>query len=63
MVMNLELKASLNFGLCRAKDPITDFLRDHLDIRYYSTNLFDDHYFETKMTGLALYVHNFNSLF
>ncbi|MFZ1520267.1 MAG: hypothetical protein WAU11_15930 [Ignavibacteriaceae bacterium] len=43
--------------------PLTNFLHDHIDIRYYNTNLFDDHYLETKMTGLALYVHNLNSLF
>ena len=46
-----------------AKDPITDFFRDHLDIRYYNTNYFADHDFETKMTGLAFYVHNLNELF
>jgi len=38
-------------------------LRDHIDIRYYNTNYFDGDWRETKMTGLALYVHNINSLF
>jgi hypothetical protein len=46
-----------------AKHPITDFLRDHLDIRYYNTNYFANHDLETKMTGLAFYVHNLNELF
>lgn len=46
-----------------AKDPITNFLRDHIDIRYYNTNYFSGDWRETKMTGLALYVHNINSLF
>jgi len=46
-----------------AKDPFTYFLRDHIDIRYYNTNYFDGDWRETKMTGLALYVHNINSLF
>ena len=61
-----ELRAKGIFKLWAlwAKDPFTDFLRDHIDIRYYNTNYFDDHdWFETKMTGLALYVHNLNSLF
>ena len=32
--------------------------------KFDNTNYFDDHdWFETKMTGLALYVHNLNSLF
>ena len=60
-----ELRAKGIFKLWAlwANDPITDFLRDHIDIRYYNTNFFADHYLETKMTGLALYVHNLNSLF
>lgn len=61
-----ELRAKGIFKLWAlwAKEPFTDFLRDHIDIRYYNTNYFDDHdWFETKMTGLALYVHNLNSLF
>lgn len=61
-----ELKAKGIFKLWAlwAKDPFTDFLRDHIDIRYYNTNFFDNHeWAETKMTGLALYVHNLNSLF
>lgn len=61
-----ELKAKGIFKLWAlwAKDPFTDFLRDHIDIRYYNTNFFDNHeWAETKMTGHALYVHNLNSLF
>ncbi len=46
-----------------SKETIADFLRDHIDIRYYSTDYFDGNWKETKMTGLALYVHNLNSLF
>ena len=53
-----ELRAKGFFKLCAlwAKDPITDFLRDHIDIRYYNTNYFEYDFTETKMTGLALYV-------
>jgi hypothetical protein len=60
-----ELRAKGIFKLWAlwAKDPFTDFLRDHIDIRYYNTNYFDGDWRETKMTGLALYVHNLNSLF
>ena len=61
-----ELRAKGIFKLWAlwAKDPFTDFLRDHIDIRYYNTNFFDNHdWAESKMTGLALYVHNLNSLF
>jgi hypothetical protein len=61
-----ELRAKGIFKLWAlwAKDPFTDFLRDHIDIRYYNTNFFENHdWAETKMTGLALYVHNLNSLF
>ena len=50
------------FGLLE-QSPIIDFLRDHIDIRYYNTNYFANDWRETKMTGLALYVHNLNSLF
>jgi hypothetical protein len=60
-----ELRAKGLLKLCAlwAKHPVTDFLRDHFDIRYYNTNYFADHEFETKMTGLAFYVHNLNELF
>lgn len=46
-----------------ANDPITDFLCDHFDIRYYNTNYFTNTWNETKMTGLAFYFHNLNELF
>ena len=46
-----------------ARDPITDFFRDHFDIRYYNTNYFANHDFETKMTGLAFYIQRLNELF
>ena len=46
-----------------AKDPITDFLRDHIDIVYYYTAFFAGHPFETKMSGLAFYFSNIESLF
>jgi hypothetical protein len=60
-----ELRAKGIFKLWAlwAKEPFTDFLRDHIDIRYYNTDYFDGNWKETKMTGLALYVHNLNSLF
>ena len=60
-----ELRAKGLFRLYAlwAKDPITDFLRDHIDIVYYNTNLFAGHEFETKMSGLALYLTNLDSLF
>ena len=46
-----------------ANDPITDFFRDHIDIRYYNTNFFDSSSLETKMTGLAFYIQRLNELF
>jgi len=60
-----EIRAKGLLKLCAlwAKDPITDFLRDHFDIRYYNTDYFDYHPLQTKMTGLAFYVHNLNELF
>jgi len=58
-----RFKGFLKVAALWAKHPITDFLRDHFDIRYYNTNYFADHDFETKMTGLAFYVHNLNELF
>lgn len=60
-----ELRAKGLFKLCAlwAKDPITNFLRDHIDIRYYNTNFFEYDFTETKMTGLALYVSKLNELF
>jgi hypothetical protein len=60
-----EIRAKGLLKLCAlwAKDPITDFLRDHIDIRYYNTDYFDYHPLQTKMTGLAFYVHNLNELF
>ena len=58
-----RLKGFLKVAALWSKDPIMDFIRDHFDIRYYNTNYFADHFFETKMTGLAFYVHNLNELF
>jgi hypothetical protein len=60
-----EIRAKGLLKLCAlwAKDPITDFLRDHFDIRYYNTDYFDYHPLQTKMNGLAFYVHNLNELF
>jgi hypothetical protein len=60
-----EFRAKGLLKLCAlwAKHPITDFLRDHFDLRYYNTNFFADHELETKMTGIAFYVHNLNELF
>jgi len=60
-----EIGAKGLLKLCAlwAKDSITDFLRDHIDIRYYNTDYFDYHTLQTNMTGLAFYVHNLNELF
>jgi hypothetical protein len=60
-----EIRAKGLLKLCAlwAKHPVTDFLRDHFDIRYYNTNYFTDAWNETKMTGLAFYIHNLNELF
>jgi len=60
-----ELRAKGIFKLCAlwAEHSVTDFLRDHFDIRYYNTNSFAYHPLETNMTGLAFYVHNLNELF
>ena len=46
-----------------AKDPVTDVIRDHIDIRYFNTDYFEGSSFETKMTGMAFYIHNLDSLF
>jgi hypothetical protein len=61
----VELRAKGLFKLYAlwAKDPITDFIRDHIDIIYYHTNYFEYSDLETKMTGLAFYFHNLNELF
>lgn len=59
----LRAKGLLKLYALWAKDPITDFLCDHIDVRYYNTNFFDEGWNETRMTGLALYVHNLNELF
>ncbi len=59
----LRTKGLFKLWALWAKEPFTDFLRDHIDIRYYNTNYFADDWRATKMTGLALYVHNLNSLF
>ncbi len=59
----LRTKGLFKFWALWANDPITDFLRDHIDIRYYSTDFFSGDWRKTKMTGLAFYVHNLNSLF
>lgn len=59
-----ELRAKGLLKLCALwiKHPVTDFLRDHFDIRYYNTNYFVDDFTKTKMTGFAFYVHNLNEL-
>lgn len=59
----IRAKGLLKLFALLAQNPITDFIRDYLDIRYYNTNYFEANEFETKMTGLAIYVHNLNSLF
>ena len=59
----LRTKGIFKLWALWAKEPFTEFLRDHIDVRYYNTDYFDGNWKETKMTGLALYVHNLNSLF
>lgn len=59
----IRAKGLLKLFALLAQNPITDFIRDYLDIRYYNINYFEAHEIETKMTGLAIYVHNLNSLF
>ena len=59
----IRTKGLLKLCALWAKHPVTDFLRDHFDIRYYNTNYFANAWNETKMTGLAFYVHNLNELF
>ena len=60
-----ELRAKGLFKLYAlwAKDPITDFLKDHIDIRYYNTDFLQDKSNEIKMSGLVFYIQNINSLF
>lgn len=60
-----QIRAKGLLKLCAlwAKHPVTDFLRDHFDIIYYNTNYLANQNLETKMTGLAFYVHNLNELF
>ncbi len=60
-----ELRAKGLFKLSAlwAKDPVTDFLRDNVDVIYYNTNYFEYDRFETKMTGLAIYFQSLNQLF
>lgn len=60
-----EIKSSGLFKLWAfwANNPITDFISNHFDVRYYNTNFFVDHEFETKMTGLAFHLKNIHKLF
>ena len=46
-----------------ADNPITNFLRDHFDIVFYKAAYLADLPVETKMTGLAFYLSNLDSLF
>ncbi len=46
-----------------ANEPITDFLRDHIDVVYYKTAYLAGLPVETQMTGLAFYLSDFDSLF
>lgn len=59
----LKLKGLLTVAAHWANHPVTNFLRDHLDVRYYNTNFFAGHELETKMTGLALYIQNLHLIF
>ncbi|MDY0083202.1 MAG: hypothetical protein RBR74_08485 [Ignavibacteriaceae bacterium] len=59
----LKAKGLLKLIAMWTENSVTDFIRDHLDIRYYNTNYFAGHELETKMTGLAIYIHNLSELF
>jgi len=59
----LKLEGLLKAFAYWVKHPITDFLRNHFDIRYYNTNYFAGHDLETKMTGLAFHLKNIHKLF
>lgn len=59
----LRTKGLFKLWALWVNDPITDFLRDYIDITYYNSNFFAGHEFETKMTGLALYINNLDKLF
>jgi len=58
-----RLKGLLKMYALWANTPVTDFLSDHLDIRYYNTNYFANSSFETNITGLAIYFQGLNKLF
>lgn len=58
-----RLKGLLKMYALWANTPVTDFLSDHFDIRYYNTNYFASHAFETQMTGLAFYFQGLNESF
>ncbi|HQI40769.1 MAG: hypothetical protein B6D44_13040 [Ignavibacteriales bacterium UTCHB2] len=60
----LKAKGLLKLIAMWTENSVTDFIRDHLDIRYYNANYFVGHELdETKMTGLAIYIHNLSELF
>ncbi len=46
-----------------ANDPVTDFLAEHLDIRYYDIDYFSGHEVESNITGLSIHFQNITSLF
>lgn len=41
-------------------DPTVKFISDHFDLRYYNTTYFADHFFETKINGVALVINGFD---
>ncbi|MBS4035450.1 MAG: hypothetical protein KGZ85_13345 [Ignavibacterium sp.] len=59
----LKIKGLLKAVAYWVNHPVTNFLRDHFDVRYYNTNFFADHELETKMTGLAFHLKNIHKLF
>ncbi|OQA68187.1 MAG: hypothetical protein BWY38_01006 [Ignavibacteria bacterium ADurb.Bin266] len=59
----LKAKGLLKLIAMWTENSITNFVKDHLDIRYYNTNYFAGLDFETKMTGVAIYIHNLSELF
>lgn len=43
--------------------PVVNFISKHFDIRYYNSNYIAGDNMETNVKGLAIYIHNLDSLF
>ncbi len=40
-------------------DPVVKYISDHFDIRYYNTRYFVDHFLETKIEGISLFISGY----